>query len=64
MLVLSRKVGERIYIGEDIVLTICGIQGDKVRIGVDSPREVPVHREEVHNRIKAGKNCGGKDGAQ
>lgn len=52
MLVLTRKVGERIHIGNGIVVTVVRIQNDKVRIGVDAPAEVPVHREEVFRRLE------------
>ena len=51
MLVLTRKVGERIHIGDGIVVTVVRIQNDKVRIGVDAPGNVPVHREEVFRRL-------------
>ena len=53
MLVLSRKKDEQIHIGEDVVLTIVDIRGDKVRIGVEAPKSVPVHRAEVKARIAA-----------
>ena len=53
MLVLTRKVGERILIGETIELTVIRIQGDKVRLGIVAPPEVPVHREEVYRRVHA-----------
>lgn len=52
MLVLSRKTDERIMIGDDIVLTIVDIRGDKVRLGIEAPREVPVHRQEVYDAIQ------------
>ncbi|GAC1337816.1 MAG: carbon storage regulator CsrA [Isosphaeraceae bacterium] len=52
MLVLTRKVGERIHIGDGIVVTVVRIQNDKVRIGVDAPTEVAVHREEVFRRLQ------------
>jgi carbon storage regulator len=55
MLVLTRKVGEQIRIGEEIVVTLVRIQGDKVRLGIDAPREIPIHREEVRRRLKAGR---------
>lgn len=51
MLVLSRHVDERIFIGDDIIITVVAIRGDKVRIGVDAPAHMPVHREEVRNAI-------------
>lgn len=53
MLVLTRKVGERIHIGPDIVVTIVRIQGDKVRLGVAAPEDIAVHREEVLEQIRA-----------
>jgi carbon storage regulator len=52
MLVLSRKLGERVFIGNDIVVTIVAVQGDRVRVGVDCPAPIPVHREEVYQRIR------------
>jgi len=52
MLVLSRKNGESIIIGDDIKLTIVEVRGDKVRLGIDAPKEVPIHREEVFKAIK------------
>ena len=47
MLVLSRHIEERIYIGDDIIITVCGIVGDKVRIGIDAPRDAKILREEL-----------------
>jgi carbon storage regulator len=52
MLVLSRKKGESIIILENIVVTVVGIQGDKVRLGIEAPKDVAVHRREVYNAIK------------
>jgi len=51
MLVLSRKKNEQIVIGELVVITIVEIRGDKVRLGIDAPKEVPVHRREVYDAI-------------
>lgn len=51
MLVVTRRIGEKIMIGSDITFTILGVQGNQVRIGVDAPRDVAVHREEVFRRI-------------
>ena len=48
MLVLSRKKNEKIVINESIVITIVDVRGDRVRIGIDAPRDVPNHREEIH----------------
>ncbi len=47
MLVLSRKLGEKIYVGDDIIVTVVDIDRGKVRIGIEAPRDVPVFREEV-----------------
>ncbi len=52
MLVLSRKKQEQIVIDEDILVTVVDIRGDKVKLGVDAPKDVPVHRQEVHAAIK------------
>lgn len=52
MLVLSRKKNESIIINDDITVTIVEIRGDKVRLGVEAPKEVPVHRNEVHEAIR------------
>lgn len=51
MLVLSRKKNESIVINDEIIITVVEIQGDKVRLGIQAPREVPVHRSEVHAAI-------------
>jgi carbon storage regulator len=51
MLVLSRKKGESICINDDIMITIVDIRGDKIRLGIQAPREVPVHRKEVRDAI-------------
>lgn len=56
MLVLTRKVGERIHIGENIVVTVVRLQNDKVRIGIEAPADVHVHREEVYHRLHADSN--------
>jgi carbon storage regulator len=52
MLVLTRRIGETIRIGPHIVVTILGVNGSQVRIGVDAPKDVAVHREEIFERIK------------
>jgi carbon storage regulator len=53
MLVVTRRVGQAIKIGQDITVSVQEVNGKQVRIGVDAPRDVPVHREEVYERIKA-----------
>jgi carbon storage regulator len=52
MLVLSRKKSETIVIGENIIVTVVDIRGDKVRLGIEAPRDIPVHRREVYEAIK------------
>ena len=53
MLVLSRKKNEQIMIGDDVVITIVDVRGDKVRIGIEAPSHVPVHRHEVYLQLQA-----------
>ncbi len=52
MLILSRRIGEAVVIDEAITVTILGINGRQVRIGVNAPKKTPVHRQEIHDRIK------------
>ena len=52
MLILTRRVGETVVIGNNVDVTVLGVKGNQVRLGVKAPREVSVHREEVYNRIK------------
>jgi len=51
MLVLSRKMNESIVIGENIVVTVIDIRGDKIRLGIEAPRHIAVHRQEIYERI-------------
>ena len=53
MLILTRRVGESIVVGDDIVITVFEVRGDSVRIGIEAPRTVKVHREEVYNELQA-----------
>ena len=55
MLILTRRVGESIIIGDDIVVTILGLRGHQVKIGIDAPKNVSVHREEIKRKIDAQK---------
>lgn len=52
MLVLSRHRNESIMIGDDIIITVIDIRGDKVRLGIEAPLDIPVHRQEVYNQIR------------
>lgn len=61
MLVLSRQVDEKIIIGDSIVITVVEIRRGLVRLGIDAPRDVPVHREEVYNAIKASEQADSAD---
>ncbi|MFH5802495.1 MULTISPECIES: carbon storage regulator CsrA [Alienimonas] len=61
MLVLSRKKDEKIMIGEDVTLMVIEIRGDKVRLGIDAPKDVSVHREEVFNAIRRERDVAGAD---
>ena len=56
MLILSRKLGEQIVIADNIVITVVEIRGDKVRLGIEAPREVPVHRKEIYELIQREKS--------
>jgi len=52
MLILTRRVGETLMIGDDVSVTVLGVKGNQVRIGIDAPKDVAVHREEIYDRIR------------
>lgn len=52
MLILTRRVGETVMVGEDVTITVLGVKGNQVRVGINAPKTTAVHREEIYERIK------------
>jgi carbon storage regulator len=52
MLILTRKVGETVMIGDNVAVAIIGVKGNQIRIGINAPKDVPVHRKEIYERIR------------
>lgn len=52
MLILTRRVGETVIVGDDVTVTIVGVKGNQIRIGISAPKDVSIHREEIYERIR------------
>jgi len=63
MLILTRRVGETVMIGNEVTVTVLGVKGNQVRVGVNAPKDVAVHREEIYERIKREQDQDGNVGA-
>lgn len=63
MLILTRRIGESVYIGDEVRLTVLGVRGMQVRLGINAPKDIPVHREEIYHKIKHSQAAGGQPGA-
>jgi carbon storage regulator len=63
MLILTRRVGETVMIGNEVTVTVLGVKGNQVRIGVNAPKDVAVHREEIYERIKREEDHDSRPGA-
>jgi carbon storage regulator len=63
MLILTRRVGETVMIGDDVTITVLGVKGNQVRVGINAPKHVAVHREEIYERIKREQQGGASEDA-
>tara|TARA_Y100001968_G_C19074610_1_gene580067 strand:+ start:407 stop:613 length:207 start_codon:yes stop_codon:yes gene_type:complete len=61
MLILTRRIGETLMVGDDVTITVLGVKGNQVRIGVNAPKDVAVHREEIYQRIQKEKTGEDRD---
>jgi carbon storage regulator len=61
MLILTRKSGESLMIGDEVTVTVLGVKGNQVRVGINAPKSVAVHREEIYERIKRGEQSAPPD---
>ena len=61
MLILTRRIGETLVVGDEVTVTVLGVKGNQVRLGVNAPKEVAVHREEIYQRIQRGEDAGHAD---